>query len=254
MRTAPVIVVVIAALSPVGPAHAGGALGKVVDGMKEKSGQDDDSKRSSSDRTRADDEKSSDSGSWSDSSDYAGDGADYSDGCCDDEVYVAYPVGGPATDIRLDFGLHRVDDSDGALYASVRASYDQLGIILSDTAYYEQTGMETLDLHIWGVGGSYRLNRQAGPTSLWISAGLAGATSDGLQLYGGFVGGDLAHRLRGAVGVEAGGRMSLYQDDIRGMELRVGVTASILRLGYRLMELNVGPPLHGPELGLALQF
>jgi hypothetical protein len=253
--------VIIAIALWVESAHAG-ALGQLVKSLKEKSG-DGDGERASQDRPHRDDDRpSTDADSWHDRSDASGSG---SDGVSTDddlsdpapvETYVAGPVGGRDADFRLDVGLHRVDDSDGAAYASLRASHGRLGFAISDVAYYEQTRMgaevESVSLHVWTVGAAYRMNVADG--ALWLSAGLSGATSDGLQLYGAFAGGEVSLPLAGAFGLEGAGRWFLLQDDIQAVELRAGIHASFLHVGYRVMEFNVGPPLRGPEAGLALHF
>lgn len=195
-----------------------------------------------------------------DDSDYAGGGGGYSTSGPPVAYYGGggYPMYGGDADIRLELGLHRVDDSNGAAYGHVRVSHGPFGLEMSDTAYYEQVqtmdGPGTLELHVWGIGGAYRVTEDRAPTQIWVFGGLAGATSDGLQLFGGYAGGQVLHHLRGAIGAEGSARLLVYQDDIRGVELRAAITASILRFGYRHTEFSVGPPLKGPEVGVALQF
>lgn len=46
----------------------------------------------------------------------------------------------------------------------------------------------------------------------------------------------------------------MYTDDIGAGEIRAGVTAAVLHAGYRYLEFNAGPGLHGPEVGIALHF
>jgi len=171
-----------------------------------------------------------------------------------------YPTNTVGTDVRLYLGLQSVDDSNGALSGSIRSSYGDLGIEIDDIRYYERQeardGPDYLSLDVWSMSIAYRV-AATGPedrTAVWLKGGLAGANSDGLGIFGLVVGAEVAHNVGSTVGLESSIRMFSYQDQIRALELRAGVAASIMRLSYRVLKFNVGPPLQGPEVGVSLSF
>jgi hypothetical protein len=175
--------------------------------------------------------------------------------------YPTYPNAGPAH-IALYLGLHSVEDSDGAAAFSLRTGYGDYGISLSDTSYYERVpGLDgrsdMLRLDVWGITGGYRI-AQPGPadtTAIWLHGGLGGAhSSTDVEALGLVLGAEVMHNLSGALGIEASARLFVLQDDIRARELRAGIAASVLRVSYRVLDFNVGPALHGPEVGLAISF
>lgn len=251
-----VLVAACLATAAGGSAAWAGPLSKVVHGMKKKSGQDDDGDKRTVRSGRSGDgddgssaDESYDDGDWG----YAGSGSSW--GCCAAVVAPAPRYGGE-TDILMRFGVHRVDESNGALIGSIRASHGDFGMSLADTMYAEQAGPDTIELHIWTVGGVWRLLAPTmdQPMAVWVTGGLAGASSDGLQLYGLALGVEVERHLGGSLGVEGSARALHYQDDIRGLELRAAIAASLLRLGYRHTKFNTGPALKGPEVGIALAF
>jgi hypothetical protein len=171
-----------------------------------------------------------------------------------------YPTCTAGTDVRLYLGLQSVDDSNGALSVALRSSYGDLGIEIDDIRYYERIqtpqGSDYLHLDVWTMGLAHRA-MVGGPeerTAVWVKGGLAGASSDDLSIFGAMLGAELAHNLGGSVGFEASARLFAYQDRIRALELRAGAAASILRVSYRVLWFNVGPPLQGPEVGVSLSF
>ncbi len=167
-----------------------------------------------------------------------------------------YPTGGD-TETRIYLGLHSVEGSNGAGVASLRSSFGDNGLELDDIRYFERMADgQYLSMDVWSMSLAHRAvaTGKGNRTALWLKGGLAGAHSDGLGLFGAVVGAELTHNLGPSLGFETGARYFFYQDDIRAVELRAGVAASILRVSYRLLRFDVGPPLRGPELGVALSF
>ncbi|HTM19525.1 MAG TPA: hypothetical protein VL172_03425 [Kofleriaceae bacterium] len=258
MRLRPLLLAA-AVLASAAPAAAdsrhdggGGPLSQVVNGLKEKSGQTGDSGGHSG----AVGEPAHDS---TPSPEYGGGG--YAGGYAGEprlQMGVGpYPTTGEGTESRLYLGLHSVEGSNGAGVASLRSSFGANGIELDDIRYFERMdGGDYLHMDVWAIGFAHRTIAMGTreQTALWLKGGLAGANSDGLQLLGAVIGAEVDHNLGPALGIEASARYFLYQDDIRALELRAGVAASILRVSYRLMRFDVGPPLRGPEVGVALLF
>ena len=167
-----------------------------------------------------------------------------------------YPSGDD-TDTRIYLGIHSVEGSNGAGVASLRSTFGDNGLELDDIRYFERmTDGDYLSMDVWSMSLAHRAVGfgRGERTSLWLKGGLAGAHSDGLGLFGAVVGAELAHNLGPSLGFETGARYFFYQDDIRAVELRAGVAASILRVSYRMLRFDVGPPLRGPEIGVALSF
>lgn len=242
-------------------AQAGGALSKVVGGMKQQARSNGDGGNGSSggggsaDRpepTRDHRVDAHGSGYWHDPH-RAYDPT---------PVYVMgppYPTGGGGTDVAIYAGLQSVDDSDGAGFISLRASHDDLGIVLEESRYWERIrtpdGMDLLTMDVWGIGMTYRVVQSAGgDTAVWLRGGLVGANSDGLAILGAGAGAEVAHNINDNIGIDASIRGLAFEDDIHGIEARAGVAAAVLRLSYRVMKFDVGPALRGPEFGLAFGF
>lgn len=245
-------------------AHAGRALSKVVHGMKQQSGQ------TSRPSPPGNSSPGSDSGSSSDSSyssgfdndytsdDVAGSGGSFARGV----HYGSPPPSGSPGDTQLDLyiGVQRVQNSDGAAVMAARAAYGRFGLEIADTSFYERVmtrdGRETLSLHAWTLAGQVRVIEPDDDeaVTLWVTAGLAGLSSDGLSLLGGVAGVRGTYLLTRHVNLETQIRLLLYQDDINGVELRTGVKVSLLSLSYRVTKFSTGPSLQGPEVGLGFSF
>ncbi len=252
-----------------GTAEAG-ALSKVVGGMKHASGQSGGGHHESS---RVRDHRSSSSDSSSDSSpDYGSDGGDPdSNRHRHHHGHVHYPAAAflvsaypyptyeHGTDVTVYFGLAAVEDSDGAMAMSLRASYGDLGLEIADTKYFERDERmpsDYLTMDVWTLGFAYRAVAAGADerTAIWLKGGLAGASSYGLSVLGAVGGAELAHNVSSTLGLHSSARLFAYQDGIRGVELRTGFAASIVRVSYRVLKFNVGPALRGPEVGVSLSF
>jgi len=258
-----------------GPAEAG-PLSKVVSGLKERSGQTGGSSGGSSSESSSHERDhrsdSSDNDSFDSDSSGSGSSSNHHGSRASRGrrhlrarplIFVGaypYPTNTAGTDVRVYMGLQSVDESNGALSGSIRSSYGDLGIEIDDVRYYERvrtgSGADYLQLDVWSMSVAYRA-MATGPgerTAVWLKGGLAGAHSDGLGIFGLVLGAEVAHNVSENVGIESSARVFSYQDHIRALELRTGVAASILRVSYRLLKFNVGPPLQGPEVGVSLSF
>jgi len=250
------------ALVPV--ADAGGRLGKVVSGLKHRSGQTGTSSDSSSSSDKSSDDSSdSSSSSDSDSGNNTSWGSRTNHAGTPTPVLVGgapYPTSTLGSDLQAYFGMMSVFESDGAMRGSVRASSGNYGVGMDGTRYFEQvgSGQGTMYLHldVWSLNGQYRALKMGrfSQTAVWLNAGLAGQSSDGLHLLGATIGAEVAHNINSAIGLETSARVFAMQDGIRAIEVRGGVAASILRLSYRVLKFNVGPALRGPEVGVAWRF
>lgn len=179
-----------------------------------------------------------------------------------DQRYVAapYPTYVQGGAVSLYAGIQSVADSDQSVSFALHSSYADWGVAIDDTRYFEtnrtSAGMETIHLDVWSASVTHRVAQLGDDktTAVWVRGGLAGASADDLMVLGiaGTV--EIAHNASSQVGVDASLRGLALEDGIRGLEARGGVAASVLRVGYRVLKLDVGPALHGPELGLAWHF
>lgn len=240
-------------------AHAG-ALGKVVGGLHEAAGGGGGSSKHTSGSSGS---GGSSSGSWS------GGGSDHGGGhCCSDSwmTFGGYgsgygygygPPSGGSVDVDAYVGLQSVTDSNGSLSAEIRATHANFGIGVHDTSFFEDPGpgaMQETTLDLWAIAGHVRLAND-GPTQMWAEAGLAGVkASPDLSFFGAEAGLMVQHHLVAALGLTAGARYYVLEHDVRATEVQAGIHVSILRISYRIVDFNVGPPLRGPEIGVAVRF
>lgn len=156
-------------------------------------------------------------------------------------------------------GAHAVVGSDGAGVLDLRLHRDFVGLSFSGTSYFEQVSdekgrMDSVRLDMWAASLAGRLAR-AGGTEVWIEGGVGATTSTEYEGIVGLQGGLRAqHELR--PDLELFGRVRFYglEHDVSAFEAWGGVRAWFLAAGYRSLQFNFGPPLHGPEAGVALSF
>lgn len=167
---------------------------------------------------------------------------------------------GPVTPVRvsLGLGLHSVEDSDGALVGGVRATLGRFGVDFDGARYIERVpaldGSDSIHMNVWSLGAMLRAFGE-GPTAIWLSGGVTGASSSEFQsMVGPVVGIELSHELTRDLVARAGARYLMFDQDMYASELRAAVRASFLSVGYRVFQFEVGPPLRGPEVGVALRF
>jgi hypothetical protein len=235
------------------PAFAG-ALGEVVGGLQRAAGNDkDDDKKEGSSSSSSDDDSSSRHSHDSDSSYGYGSGS-FS---AASSVYVGLDGSQPppsGVHAYLYLAGQSVVDSDGSLTMEMRGWYEDFGLGVRQTSFFEKGGPEYLRLDLWSVAGHYRV-LAGDDNELWIEAGLGGfRTIDDLTMWGGQGGVRLEHAFNGTLGITAEGRMYLLENNVRASEWRAAFHVSILQLAYRIVDFNVGPPLHGPEVGIGFTF
>jgi hypothetical protein len=159
------------------------------------------------------------------------------------------------TSLDLYGGLQRVSDSDGALSADLRLTFDELGVGARITTFFERNGPseEWLTLHLWGVTGSVFIVDRP-DLRVMLEGGLSGLdTAPNISLLGPGGGASVRAPLMGQIAAFGDGRFSYFTEgSLRVIELAAGVDLGPVRLGYRAVDFSVGPTLHGPEVGLCL--
>lgn len=161
------------------------------------------------------------------------------------------------------FGVQSVQGSNGAIAGSLKLRLGELGVGVSNTSYVETaegadpTEMQSssttrMDMLAFTLDG--RILSTA-DTSVWLEGGIGSSRStDFRALAGPLLGAAMEHKLVADVGIGVGARHFVLEQDVKATEVRLGFTASLLSLSYRVLQFNVGPALHGPEAGLALRF
>ena len=145
-------------------------------------------------------------------------------------------------------------DSNSSLTLEARAWYEDFGLGLRQTSFFEEAKPRWLRLDLWAISAHYRA-LEGERSELWIEGGLGGfRTVDDLTMVGGQGGLSVEHHLTDMLGLSAEARTYLLENRVTAQELRASFRASILYLSYRLVDFNVGPALHGPEVGLGLTF
>lgn len=150
-----------------------------------------------------------------------------------------------------------VRDSDGSINLDSRVVSGPFGFGFSVSSYFEgaQHVEGNVRMTMWegNIGG--QVLQLGADTELWLTLGVNGLQSNQFDnTIGGGVGAEMRHQIRSGLAIDARARGMMYPDDINATELRAGVTASVLHIGYRRLKFNVGPALEGPELGISLRF
>jgi hypothetical protein len=169
------------------------------------------------------------------------------------------PSSGANMDVFFYAGAQSVVDSGGSLTMEIRATHDRLGLGLRGSTYFEkQMDGSNLRLDLGTLAGQYKLIRDDRFTA-WLELGGAYvSTVDDISLVGAVAGLRLEGTVSGhgasEVGAQVGGRFSYLTNDVRAIEMTASVKLSVLLFSYRYLEFNIGPPLHGPEVGVAFTF
>jgi hypothetical protein len=179
-------------------------------------------------------------------------------------VYVNRPgepaAASPPTPLHVEVygGVARVADSDGMLAADLRISSGRWIFGGRLNHYWEGPSMyypQGSRLGLWDVDVGFKVleDRQG---MLVLEGGLGAVTfsPEARTELGGMVGARAMFWPSVWVALFGEARAYVLADDIKATALFGGVQLAFLRLGYRVTDFNVGPPLHGPEVGAAFRF
>jgi hypothetical protein len=229
-----------------------GRLGEVVDDLNHAT--NDCCKSSGSSSGSSDSDGSSSSADWSDHHGYGTSPSLYTGPNPFFTPYWGTSYGKGVSMLGF-LGGESVVGSDAALNLDLRTAYKGFGVGVRGTVFFEQQSPEeTLTLSTWAFSVAGRVI-QDGRSSLWLEGGASVMnTEPDLSLAGVHGGVRLDRQLAGLVSAEGGLRYHYLQDGIRLIETNVALRLSILQVGYRYTRFNVGPSLHGPEIGIALWF
>lgn len=153
-------------------------------------------------------------------------------------------------------GVQKVVDSDSAFSASLAITDDWFRLAAAGTHYREERmdGGGTLTMNVGSATFGFPL--QIGGGSLAVLEGgvaVAKTNNDPVQdtsITGAKIGLHLEQPLRETT-IVGDAHALLFGDQVHAYEARIGLRYGHLEGAVRVLDFNVGPPLVGPELGLA---
>jgi hypothetical protein len=164
----------------------------------------------------------------------------------------------PPSPVRVDFyaGAQKVYESDGSL--SLELAFNQgrfrLGGALS--RYFErQPDADALTFTLASLYLGFRID-DGGPTRVFLEAGAVGARTRNDPVMSSSVGGLLGgvrveHAVSRRTAIIGAAHAMAFEQDVRAGALRAGLRVGHLEASLRYLDLNVGPALFGPEVGLS---
>jgi len=165
-----------------------------------------------------------------------------------------FRTGEPGAIVTGFAAAQKVIGSDGSLSLALAVVDRRLRLDGSLTQYYET---EMTGAHVSMLAPEVSLGVHLGadaPTRVWLQTGVmylstndpAGGTSNAGPTLGARIEHTISSDLSLAGTVEA----AYLQDGVRGVAGRVGVRFHHVEAALRVLDLNVGPALYGPELGV----
>ena len=151
-------------------------------------------------------------------------------------------------------GAQKVYDSDGSLTLALSVVDQRFRLNGSFTQYYEtEMNGDHITMMAPELTGGVRLGAD-GPTRLWVEGGVMYLkTNDprgNSSLTGPSVGARLEHRVSDHLAFVGAAEGALLEDGVRAWAGRVGVRYHHVEAAVRVLDLNVGPALFGPEIGV----
>ncbi|HWO17320.1 MAG TPA: hypothetical protein VNO30_01040 [Kofleriaceae bacterium] len=163
----------------------------------------------------------------------------------------------PSRPVKVDFfaGAQKVHESDGSLSLELAFNEGRFRLGGSVTRYFErQEGADALTFTLGSVYLGLRID-DGGPTRAYLEAGLVvGRTRNDPMMdssLGGALGGvRVEHQLSRRTALVGDAQVMAFEADVRATAARAGVRFGHLQATLRYLDLNVGPALFGPEVGI----
>lgn len=151
-------------------------------------------------------------------------------------------------------GAQKVVGSDGSLSLALAVVDRRVRLDASITQYYE-TEMSGARVTMLAPELGLGVNLAgAGPTRLWLETGVmylkTGDPAGDASESGPTIGARIEHRVSPDLAVAGVVEGAYLQDGVRGLAGRVGVRFHHVEAAVRVLDLNVGPALYGPEIGV----
>jgi hypothetical protein len=148
-----------------------------------------------------------------------------------------------------------VYESDGSFSAEIGFNEGRFRLGGAISRYYErQQGQDALTFTVPSLYIGFRID-DGGPTRVHIEAGVTGATTNNDPVMDssvtGFLGGlRVEHPVSRRVAVVGDAQGMIFDKDVKAMAARAGLRFGHFQATVRYLDLNVGPALFGPEVGL----
>ena len=166
------------------------------------------------------------------------------------------PRGYHGSTVHFYLGAHSVRDSDGALAAELSFVDGRFRFSGSAIRYYERLPDDSL-LHMTqgALTGGLRID-DMGNTHVYVELGVVHNKTGNDPVMDttitGVIGGiHVEHLLTKGTRLVGDAKLMQFPDEIRATSARLGVRFGHFQASLRVLDFNVGPPLYGPELGLA---
>jgi hypothetical protein len=159
--------------------------------------------------------------------------------------------------VRVDFyvGAQKVYESDGSFSAELAFNEGRFRLGGAVSRYYErQQGQDALTFTVPSLYIGFRVD-DGGPTRVYVEAGAAGARTNNDPVMdssvSGFLGGvRVEHAVSPRVSVLGDAQAMVFEQDVKATAARLGVRYGHFQATVRYLDLNVGPALFGPEVGI----
>ncbi|WP_428267928.1 hypothetical protein [Haliangium sp.] len=164
----------------------------------------------------------------------------------------------PKTTVELEAGLQSVEGSDASISGAVRVSKGDLGLFFEGRRYLErgdamdESGLIHMD--VWALAVAGRIVRLGG-AEMWVHGGVSGTGSNEFDsLKGPMFGATMRTPVTSSMALRGGASYYLLEQGMRAVEAQAELSVSVLAVGYRMFRFDVGPTLHGPEMGVRVRF
>ena len=178
---------------------------------------------------------------------------------------VAVAGGGVATStppaapgpVKIDFyaGAQKVHESDGSVSLELAFNEGRFRIGGSLSRYFErQERAQSLSFTLGALYLGLRID-DGGATRAYLEAGAVGAETDHDPVMDSSIGGVLGgvrveHRVARRTALVGDAQVMVFEKDVRAGAVRAGVRFGPVQATLRYLDLNVGPALFGPEVGI----
>lgn len=154
-------------------------------------------------------------------------------------------------------GVQKVVESNSAISASLSIDDKLLRLAVGFTRYQEQQmDGSQLTLTLPSLAFGVRIDG-GGPTRVFLEGGVAQVKTKNepmgdSSITGATIGVHLEHRFnaKGNRALVGDAHAMYFESDVKAYAARLGVRIGYVEAAVRVLDLNVGPALYGPEVGL----
>jgi hypothetical protein len=171
-------------------------------------------------------------------------------------VATSMPPAAPGP-VKIDFyaGAQKVHESDGSVSLELAFNEGRFRIGGSLSRYFErQEGAESLSFTLGALYLGLRVD-DGGATRAYLEVGAVGAETDNDPVMDSSIGGVLGgvrveHRVARRTTLVGDAQAMVFEKGVRAGAVRAGVRFGPVQATLRYLDLNVGPALFGPEVGI----